>query len=372
VSVRKTRRKRRALALWAALCTLLSGCTDQFGFLPYARELEETALMQTMGVDAAGTGAVRVTASTAVPLDGDKPLVVGETAGTISGACLSMQAQGASYIFYGHVGQILLGEELGRRDIGPVLDYVLRDVEMRLETKLYLVQGDTAAGMIEQAAQEGSAPERLEAMEADGGLLSQSMTRTVEEVLEDLEENGCTYVPALRTGEEGDMTAAGYGLIKDGRLVGWAQGEAASGVNLLMGAVDADIIEVDLPQGGRAALRLVGAKSRVEPVWEGARLTGVAIRCKVEANLAEGSRTDLSQADVRGELEKRLEHRTGQRIQAAADLCREYGGDFFQMENRAGWSAPLNWTRLQEQWEIGELPVTVEVQAHIRRGYDAV
>ena len=212
-------------------------------------------------------------------------------AGTISGACLSMQGEGASYIFYGHVGQLLLGEDLARRGIGPALDYVLRDIEMRLETDVYLLRDAGAGEAVRAAAETGSATRRLEAMEADGGLLSYSMARSVEDALEDLEENGCTFLPSLiLSGADRTMEADGYGLIRAGKLAGWASGEAARGVNLLQGQVDADILELPGPGREPIALRIVEAETRVEPIFEADELTGLSVVCRVEANLAESDR----------------------------------------------------------------------------------
>ena len=37
-----------------------------------------------------------------------------------------MQGEGSSYLYFGHVGQLLLGEELARQGVEPALDYILR------------------------------------------------------------------------------------------------------------------------------------------------------------------------------------------------------------------------------------------------------
>lgn len=68
-----------------------------------------------------------------------------------------MQGEGSSYLYFGHVGQLLLGEELARQGVEPALDYILRDVETRLDTALYLVRGGTAGKAITAAGEDGSA-----------------------------------------------------------------------------------------------------------------------------------------------------------------------------------------------------------------------
>ena len=136
----------RCLAVGTALLVGLSGCKETFDFLPYSRELENMALMRTMGVDAGEGQKVSVTVSSGEQSKGSGEgssgaVALQKEAETISGACLSMQGKGVSYVFYGHVGQLLLGEELAREGVEASLDYVLRDIEMRLQTNVYLVRG---------------------------------------------------------------------------------------------------------------------------------------------------------------------------------------------------------------------------------------
>lgn len=361
-------RRAAACALAGFLALLLTGC-DAPGFLPYARELEDMALIRTMGVDAAPEGAVAVTVSTGARsgTGGEDAVVLSGSAGTISGACLEMQGQGSSYIYYGHVGQLLLGEDLARRGAGPALDYVLRDVEMRLDTELYLVRGTGAGAAIQSAAGAGgSAADRLEAMEEDAGLLAHTMPRTVGDVLERLARSGAAFVPALSLGGEGELEADGYGILKDGALAGWAGEEAAGGINLVLGQVDADVLELE-----GAALRVVGARTRIRPVFDGDRLTGLALRCRVDANLAEApGALDLQDPVALERLERALEAREAQRIQAALELSQALDADFLELRIAAELAGPGRTADLGERWSLDALELEVSVEGNILRSYD--
>lgn len=358
--------RRWTVLLLGILLFPLGGC-EAPGFLPYARELEDMALMRTLGVDAAGENGVVVTVSTGEQAGGEEPVVLSGTAGTISGACLDMQSQGSSYIYYGHVGQLLLGEQLAARGVGNALEYVLRDIEMRLDTEVYLIRGAEAGPLIQAAAEAGgSATDRLEAMEEDAGLLSYSMPRTVGDVLIALERSGAAFVPALESGEEGELEAAGYGIIKDGVLVGWAEGEAAWGVNLLSDRVDADVLELE-----GAALRVVGARTTIRPVFEGERLTRLTITCSVDANLAEApSGIRLQNRDMIEELERALEERERIRIQTALELSAALDADFMELRQAACLAAPWYKTEIDEQWRLTDLEIETSVVGTILRGYD--
>lgn len=357
----------------AAICTAaLCGC-GRFDLLPYARELDGMALMRTLGVDAAEEG-VAVTASSGTGSGGEngggrEAEVSGRSAGSISACVLDMQAEGASYVYFGHVGQLLVGESMAWERASEPLEYVLRDVEMRLDTQLYIVKGGSAGEAIRSAAEGSSAADQLEAMADGAGMSGWSMPRSVGDVLADLERCGASFAPAL-TVQEG-LKMDGYAILKDGRLAGWAEEDAAEGIHLLTGQADADVVEVELPDGGKAALRVVGAQGRTRAVFQGEELKGLQVLCRVDANLAEGD-AELRNRETLKELEKQLGEVETRRIREALVLGQSLDADFLDLQSAAGITRPWRWREIQEQWEKwSELELSIEVQAHVERSYDA-
>ena len=113
------------------------------------------ALLRTLGVDGAGEG-LEVTASTGprprgLQGEGQAALTLSARAPSLSGALLALQGVSESYVFFGYVDQLLLGEELARQGIEPVLEFFARDVELSLGTQLWLVRGDTAGAGVRSA-----------------------------------------------------------------------------------------------------------------------------------------------------------------------------------------------------------------------------
>ena len=373
-------------SLFLSLCIPLTACKADI--LPPGREGENMALMRTMGVDAAETDGVRVTVSSGVQSKGadkgdEPPQVFYRDAGTVSGACLAMQSYGTAYIFYGHVGQLLVGEALAERGLAEALDYVERDIEMRLDTELFVVKGAGAFDAIASAATgTSSAADRLEALEDDAGLRATSATRTVKDVLAGQAQNGASFAPAitLTSGETGngagegtDLSAAGFAIIKDNALAGWADGDAARGINLLLGQVDADVLELDLPGGGKAALRIVGSAAKVRPVFQDGTLAALEVSCQVDANVAEApAALDLSDDTVRRRLNAALVAAEEARIRAALDLSQSLDADFMGLKKWAGLSAPWHWDALKDQWagRFSRLEIRLRVEGDIQRSYD--
>ena len=356
---------KKQVLLVLLLMLLLTGCRRYSGFLPYAREIEDMELIRTLGVDGAGETGVAITASGGTSQE-ETEVVSGE-AGTISAAVLELQGEGSSYLYFGHVTQLLLGEELARRGVMPSLDYVLRDVEMRLETALYVVRNGTAGQAIEAAADDGSATDRLEALADDAGLTANSMPRTVKDVLAELDRQGASFLPAVLADD--GLTAAGYGILKDGALVGWAEGDAALGVNLIFGKVDADVVEVQAPDGTAAALRVVGAAASVRPIWQGDTLAGLKIHCKVDANLAEGSAMpDQATLDA---LEAALAQVEAGRMAQALELSRALDADYLGLRQSAAFAVPWHKGVLLGSQSMKDLKLEATAQAVIQRSYHA-
>lgn len=152
-------------------------------------------LMQTLGVDRAGEGQVEVTASSGS----------GDPAEGAATRCVRPGRHHQRRRAGGCRGGLLLpllrprgpapaGRGAARQGVEPALDYILRDVETRLDTALYLVRGGTAGKAITAAGEDGSAADRLEALAEDAGLLAGSMPRTVKDALSDLYAQGATFL----------------------------------------------------------------------------------------------------------------------------------------------------------------------------------
>lgn len=78
--------------------------------------------------------------------EAEPPLVLSAERESISSACLAMQGLSDSYVFYGHVDQLLLGEELSRRGILETLQYFSQDQELGMGTQVWIVRGGTGGG----------------------------------------------------------------------------------------------------------------------------------------------------------------------------------------------------------------------------------
>lgn len=355
---------KRLLAPWLAGCLLLAGCSG----LPTAREMGDMALLRTLGVDPSPAG-VAVTGSTGprargLEGEGEPALTLSADRASLSAACLAMQGQSDSYVFFGYVDQLLIGQALAEEGVRPVLDYFSRDAELGLGAQLWLIRGGAARDALSAGGEQGL-DSRLETLQNDSEMGIANLTRTAGEVYTDLLELGAAYVPALSPAEDGSavLTETGYGVLKGDTLAGFLEGEAAKGLELLAGGPSADVLDVELPVGP-VSVKVTSARTKSALTFRGEAPDALKLTCKIEARLSEYRRRPEG-----GELEllqRELEDRERERIKAALEQLQAWESDCAGLGAKGGMLHPARWQAVRADWPEWFSRVPVEVQVEVK------
>ena len=352
------------LTVITALCLLLSGCSG----LPAAREMGDMALLRTLGVDPSPVG-VAVTGSTGprargLQGEGESALTLSADRPSLSGACLAMQGQSDSFVFFGYVDQLLIGQALAEEGVRPVLDYFARDAELGLGAQLWLVRGASARDALSAGGDKGL-DSRLETLQNDSEMGIANLTRTAGEVYTDLLELGSAYVPALSpAGDEAAvLTEQGYGILKGEALAGFLEGEAAKGLELLAGGPSADILEAELP-GQRVSVRVTSSCTKSGLEFSGDAPSALKLVCNIQCRLSEyrqrPDREELSKLEAALEGQERL------RLEAALARLRELEADCTGLGAKAAMVHPAKWQKIRDNWPEWFSRVPVEIQVEVK------
>ena len=351
------------LAAVTALCLFLTGCSG----LPTAREMGDMALLRTLGVDPSPAG-VAVTGSTGprargVEGEGEPALTLTADRESLSAACLAMQGQSDSFVFFGYVDQLLIGQTLAEEGVRPVLDYFSRDAELGLGAQLWLIR-DAAARDALSAGGEQGVDSRLETIQNDSKMGIANLTRTAGEVYTDLLELGCAYVPALSPAGEGGalLTERGYGVLKGDALAGYLEGEAARGLELLAGGPSADVLNAELP-GGTVSVKMTSARTKSALTFQGDIPSALKLTCKIEAHLSEYR--ERPSGEELEQLRAELENREQERIETALTRLRAWGTDCTGLGAKAGMSHPARWQTVQRDWPAWFGRAKAEIQVEV-------
>ena len=334
-----------------AVCLLLTGCSQ----LPVAREMEDMALLRTLGIDRA-SGGVAITGSTGprargLQGEGEPALTLSADRESLSGACLAMRGQSDSYVFFGYVDQLLIGEELAREGIQPVLDYFARDAELGLGAQFWLVR-DASAREAVFAGGDAGVDSRLETLQHDSKMGISSPTRTAGELYTDLLELGSAFVPALVPVEDGTamLSERGYGVLNGDRLAGYLDGEAAKGLELLAGGPSADILGTELADQ-TASVRIISARTGSRLEFQGDTPSALTLTCNIEARLSEcGGRLTGEEMD---QLRRQTEAQERSRLEAALARLRELRSDCTGLGAKAAIFCTARWQSFKRIGPVG-------------------
>ena len=354
---------KKRLAAPLAVCLLLTGCSQ----LPVAREMEDMALLRTMGVDSA-PGGVAVTGSTGprakgLQGEGEPALTLEADRESLSAACLAMQGQSDSFVFFGCVDQLLIGEELAEEGVQAVLDYFARDAELGLGAQTWLVRGATAREAVSAGGDTG-VDSRLETLRHDSKMGLAPHTRTAGELYTDLLELGSAYVPALAPGSDGSamLTEQGYGVLTGDKLAGFLDGEAAKGLELLAGGPSADILEAEL-ENQTVTVKSTSAHTKSRLEFQGNTPSALKLTCKIEARLSEYASRPT--AEELNQLKTQLEAQERSKLEAALARLRELRGDCAGLGAKAAIFHPAQWQSVQADWPEWFAQVPIELQVEI-------
>lgn len=399
--------------LLTAICLLstltVSGCST-LTLNEYSRDIAKLELVQTIGVDVGGEG-TRVTAGIK---DINNMKAISAQAASVAGALQRLHSQSAKErVYLAHTRHYIIGEEAARSNVGEYLDFIERDMDMRINTPVFIVKGAKAEDVmsysdeqaeaeaeVEVQAQEGAQAEAggnaleggsasdvgggekkdiastLETLEQSNYLLSGGYVFTCSDVARNLIERGCALVAAIEPTDGTDATAAvpaGYAVINEGRLVDFIDTELVGGVNIFMKGMNPDILEIQDSDGNTIAFKISVASVDYRPVYEGYDLKSAAAEVALDANIAQVSgELDIYNSETITDLENRISQKMLEMGREVINMSQELGADFLNFGKKNEIVSPIKFSKMDRPWEevFGELDIDLRVTTKIERTYD--
>lgn len=359
---------------------LLAGCWD-------LKEINEIGFTVGLGIDKDGDD-YQITTQIALPAllegsgGGEEPpvWVVSGKGRTIFEAIRDVNTRSARKPFWGHLNVIVLGEEVAREGLIPVLDLLSRGQELRRSNYVVLAQGK-ARDILE-------AQPKLESINAIyishliENRIGQSVSPavTINDLLITLSTSGKENVlPRIRALEqesfrpppkEGENTKEGEekpkeilelrgsGVFKDDKLIGWLDEETTRGYLWVQGEVQGGVIVVESPvePGALISLEIKGNKSRIKPSLEKGKIK-IDINVASSFNLVENAGTVSIGEDEMDHLRQRAGEAVRKEVEKAIQKAQEMKSDFLGLGEYVRVGYPEVW----EGMEWSEVFPTVEI-----------
>ena len=374
--------KRFILYILIVCIPFLSACGDVNIYSAHS-EPEDLAVIKTVGVDF-NDGVIELTATTGIGTDGKSAKTYSSKADTLAEAVNGIQN---GYIgdeaYFSHVGQIKIGEAAAKNGITELLDYVGRNVYMRLSSELYLVKGGTANKLIEDTTGKSTAaPDMLEAISKKSEFMAAGKVFTCKDVMAALAKDGAALMYVIEAGEplytgSDDKTLSikpeGYDLFKNGYLEEYLDSGVTEGAGIIMGHTKSGMLTVDAQGHGSITLKINDIKTELEPKFDGDRLDSVSVKVTARMNIEEAA-SDLNfiNESFRNKVEKAAAEEIKATIHTALEKSLELGSDFCGIGEKLYMKHPYKMADEYENWQntFGEIQVKPEIKTELQRTYD--
>ena len=380
--------RKKLICSLIVICILpsLAGCGRAGTIYSNYREVEQLQLVRAMGIDSE-SGDVRLTISSGELGEDGNSMLLSRSGASLELATNSLQDYAAGQeLFYDHTQYFLFGQAAAEDGVEEFLDYIERSTTLPMGISLFVVRGGSAEDLM-TASGDGqydpgkalSSIKRVAARRGDNHVFSCADTARA------LSENGAGLICALRpsgvegtvftsdTGAEAAAVPDGFGILRDGKLVGFAEPDEAMAAVMLIDGGMSDIVIGD-GDGGRVTLTLESSDVSVFPVWDAdGSLERVRAEIKVSSRLVETSQYhDTADREFLARLGGGLARELHRRFSAMLELENEYRADFLGLGDMLRDKDAARFDAMPRGWDglLGGVDFSVHVSAKVGRTSD--
>ncbi|HOB19311.1 MAG TPA: Ger(x)C family spore germination protein [Candidatus Atribacteria bacterium] len=259
-------------------------------------------------------------------------------------------------MYYEHLQVIIISDEIARQGLEKVMDFFLRDPEMRRRVKIFISKGEAKRILDVLPRIEDYASMYLSLIPLNVKKTSRMATDTdLGELIINI-HSGLDFVLPKVEAIKDEIKSSGGAAIKNGKMVGWLTELELEAVKLMRNLYRGGVITVRTPgeEEGLNVLEVTKAKSTIKPSIKD-NVPHFDIRIKVEGNYAEDVNIHThGQLDM--EYIRMLERTFKKEIESLCTrtikrMQEEYGADVLQLKRILQTKAPAYWKKIADQWD---------------------
>ncbi|UNC93317.1 Ger(x)C family spore germination protein [Candidatus Contubernalis alkaliaceticus] len=315
------------------------------------------------------------------------PVWVAQSTGkTIFEASRNIAVKDPRRLFESHMQAMVVGEELARRGIGELVDFIVREREHRLIHPL-LVTKCTAGEVIRAEPQlENILSQEIKGLLENQQNLSAAPTMDLKDFLNALNRPGAdAYAPVIEVREKNPapdeefigssernkkfISVQGTAVFSEDKLAGYLNVPETKGLLWVRGEVNRANLIPRQSNGGQVTVYITRSISKLEPEFTENCLK-MSIQVETEGDIAAANiKQDITDPKVIEELEKTLANQIKQEILMAVTKSKEFKSDFFAFGASFRRKDQKKWKEIEENWRelLPEVEIEVRVSAEIRR-----
>jgi spore germination protein KC len=363
----------RIAAMILMISVLLTACWDR-------REVNDVAFVMGTAFDKE-EDLYRVTIQIALPgqLGGAKGggggtsgkkgwYLESKTGETIREANQEEQKSVPRILNFSHRRVLVIGEEMARAGVEPMMDVLARIPQNRLTSLLIVTKGPALKVLNAEAPAEQFPAEALRELAVGSMKIPRTLKIAINAMLSegiDLALPAVSLTPTS-TAEEVDSKEtpkmAGLAVFKNNKLAGFLEGDEANGVLWAMGQASTPEVAVEAPKGtGKIIASFVQYDTALEPIINGddivfrIKINGIGTVIENESNY------QLTEQERIEQLEKKLKEKVSDDVKKGIRKLQELESDAAGFGKTIYNKKPDDWERLKKGWYGHFKDVRVEV-----------
>lgn len=293
------------------------------------------------------------------------------------------------HIDWNHMQVVIIGEELARDGLSQVMDFLQRQPEASTLSFVFITKGITARELFEKAFNFTDAPSRrIQELVAPSREHTNFREVRVYNILNDLDSPlSDIIVNGIRLGKlEHYVTAGGHetfyltntvGVIKHGKLIGWLDKKASSG--LMWVTEDRWDHAVQLKNERYDVYvnhDITSNKPSIKVIFQGNQIRKIEIQVDIVSKISEFSSNQFPLTIETIQLfEKDLEVYVEERVRRLVEMSQEMGADVIGLGYDVRKKNQRYWEQHKKEWAkkiFPQIPVKVTITEQVENTGDII
>ncbi|OLN31837.1 Ger(x)C family spore germination protein [Desulfosporosinus metallidurans] len=357
----------------------ITGCWDR-------KELEGRAIVTLVALDKGENNEIKFSVQIARTSDSQassnggssggerSSVIMSSTGGTVFDAVRNLILKSGRKLYYPHNTAIILGNEIAREGILPVLDLFNRDAEMRPLTWVLVTPGEAADILEAKSTLESLSAKQLDMMLKDFGASSKTVATTLLDIMKQLAYDSpgavLSNIELDPNNPKKTLLLNGAAVFKRDKLIGRLNPIETRGYLWSQGKVKSGIITIPCPdeENKKISMEIKRADRKIESDISDGKLK-FTITVNVESRLAEQAcLPDLGNPEKLMELKKSQCEVIEKEIRSIVDKAQEkYDTDILGFGTELNRKFPQEWQKIKGNWaeEFPKAEVNIVVNSKI-------
>lgn len=297
------------------------------------------------------------------------PTVIGMEGRTLFEGVRNIITRSGKKLYWSHAQVLIISEEVARRGIVDILDWVTRDRELRPDISLLVSCAKTAREILKTKPRFESTvsyqiAKTLEQEKHVGKFVNFTLWQYLQKLQEESESPLVTTVCMINFEGETIPQVYGTAIFKQDRMVGWLDGEDVKIISWVIKPETLPLVVVPT-NGVDITYEFLENSVEMKPFWKNDGLA-LHITHKSKVQLAELSRPKIDYFNEKTlkQMEEKLENAIEHRLEEIFDkLQRKYDVDVIGVGGVVKREMPDVWKKIKDDWYLIYPSMEIEVHA---------